>query len=327
MMKYLPKISVIVPIYNVEKYLDRCVESLVNQSYTNIEIILVDDGSPDRCPQMCDEYAQKYSNIKSVHKENGGLSDARNYGMKYAEGEYISFIDSDDWIDTQTYEIIMGKMLETNSDIGAFNALLYYEGDELNPDLSEEYEVMNSQQAIECTIDDIKIKTNVWNKVYKRSIVDDLEFPKGRLNEDEFYTFKVLDRAENIIYVHRQCYYYFQRSNSIMGEYKLNRLDMLDGVWERYELVKQKYPEIEQKAKVTFAFCCLYHYQKLIKNKSVDIDKVGRKKIKFYRKRVHISKAEVGNMPFINRISILMCNSSFGMSLIAKLRNIMKYGI
>lgn len=327
MMKCLPKISVIVPIYNVEKYLDRCVQSLVNQSYNNLDIILVDDGSPDNCPQMCDEYAKKYSNIKAVHKENGGLSDARNYGMKYAEGEYISFIDSDDWIDTKTYEIIMSKMLETNSEIGAFNVLWYYEGDELKPELSDEYEVMNSQQAIECTIDDIKVKTNVWNKVYKRNIVDELEFPKGKLNEDEFYTFKVLDRATSIVYIHRQCYYYFQRSNSIMGEYKLNRLDMLDGVWARYELIKEKYPEIEVKAKVIFAFCCLYHYQKLIQNKGVDSEGLGRKKIKKYRKRVHISMAEADNMPFINRLSIIMCNSSFGMDFIAKLRNIMKYGV
>lgn len=104
-----PLISVIVPIYNVEKYLARCVDSIVNQTYKNLEIILVDDGSPDRCPQMCDDYAEKDSRIKVVHKKNGGLSDARNAGMAVATGEYISFIDSDDWIDLETYDLVLEK--------------------------------------------------------------------------------------------------------------------------------------------------------------------------------------------------------------------------
>ena len=116
-----PLISVIIPIYNVEKYLARCVDSIVNQTYKNLEIILVDDGSPDRCPQMCDDYVEKDSRIKVVHKNNGGLSDARNTGIAVATGEYISFIDSDDWIDLETYDLVLEKMLATNSQIGAFN--------------------------------------------------------------------------------------------------------------------------------------------------------------------------------------------------------------
>ena len=103
----MPLISVIVPIYNVEKYLDRCVDSIINQTYKNLEIILVDDGSPDNCPQMCDDYAKKDSRIKVVHKENGGLSDARNVGMEVATGEYVSFIDSDDYISLDCYETVL----------------------------------------------------------------------------------------------------------------------------------------------------------------------------------------------------------------------------
>ena len=105
-----PMISVIVPIYNVEKYLARCVDSIVNQTYKNLEIILVDDGSPDRCPQMCDDYAEKDSRIKVIHKKNGGLSDARNAGMAVATGEYISFIDSDDWIETSMFELLLNNI-------------------------------------------------------------------------------------------------------------------------------------------------------------------------------------------------------------------------
>ena len=112
-----PMISVIVPIYNVEKYLARCVDSIVNQTYKNLEIILVDDGSPDRCPQMCDDYADKDSRNKVIHKKNGGLSDARNAGMAVATGEYISFIDSDDWIETSMFELLLNNIFQYDCEI------------------------------------------------------------------------------------------------------------------------------------------------------------------------------------------------------------------
>ena len=229
-MKREPLVSVIVPIYNVEKYLRKSVDSIINQSYKNLEIILVDDGSPDSCPCICEEYAEKDSRVKVIHKENGGLSDARNAGTDIATGEYISYIDSDDWIDSETIKLTLEKMLEVGAEIGAFNVLVVYEGEQGEPDLSDEFEVMNSEQAIETTMRNTKVRTTAWNKIYKAEILKDLRFPKGRLNEDEFFTFRALDRAEKIVYIHRQCYYYFQRKNSIMGEYKINRLDMIDGV-------------------------------------------------------------------------------------------------
>ena len=120
-------ISVIVPIYNVEKYLDRCVESIINQTYKNLEIILVDDGSPDNCTQMCDDYAKKDSRIRVVHKENGGLSDARNAGMEVATGEYVSFIDSDDYISLDFYETLFQTMIDNDSDIVECSVVKFYE--------------------------------------------------------------------------------------------------------------------------------------------------------------------------------------------------------
>ena len=123
----MPLISVIVPIYNVEKYLDRCVDSIINQTYKNLEIILVDDGSPDNCPQMCDDYAKKDSRIKVVHKENGGLSDARNVGMEVATGEYVSFIDSDDYISLDFYETLLETIVDNDSDIVECGVVKFYE--------------------------------------------------------------------------------------------------------------------------------------------------------------------------------------------------------
>lgn len=122
-----PMISVIVPIYNVEKYLARCVDSIVNQTYKNLEIILVDDGSPDRCPQVCDDYAEKDSRIKVVHKKNGGLSDARNAGMAVATGEYISFIDSDDWIETSMFELLLNNIFQYDCEISCGGIMMVWE--------------------------------------------------------------------------------------------------------------------------------------------------------------------------------------------------------
>ena len=164
-----PLISVIVPIYNVEEYLNRCVESIVYQTYQNLEIILVDDGSPDNCSHMCDCWAGKDNRIKVIHKENGGLSDARNAGMKIATGEYISFIDSDDWIDRKTFSLVMEKIIATKAQIGAFN-IISVDSNSFTPDLFDEYELLNSEQAIENTIDDTGVKTVAWNKVYHKGI-------------------------------------------------------------------------------------------------------------------------------------------------------------
>ena len=283
-----PLVSVIVPIYNVEKYLRKSVDSIINQSYKNLEIILVDDGSPDNCPDICEEYAEKDSRVRVIHKENGGLSDARNAGTDIAKGEYISYIDSDDWIDSETIKLTLEKMLEVGAEIGAFNVLVVYEGEQVTPDLSEDFEVMNSEQAIATTMRNTKVKTTAWNKIYKSEILKDLRFPKGRLNEDEFFTFRVLDRAEKIVYIHRQCYYYLQRKNSIMGEYKINRLDMIDGVRERMLMIEKKYPSLYSQAKAIMCEVCLYHYQLLLKNRNVDIDNQGKKKLKKYRSQLHI---------------------------------------
>ena len=326
-MENTPLISVIVPIYNVENYLERCLQSILSQTYRNLEIILVDDGSKDSCGEICDNFQKKDKRIKVIHKENGGLSDARNKGLDIATGEYISFIDSDDWIDLKTYEISIRKMQECNAQIVAFNVLWVYDGKEFTPDLSAEYEIMDSEQAILTTVGNTKVRTTAWNKLYKADLIGDFRFIKGKLNEDEFFTFKILDRAEKIVYLHRECYYYFQRSNSIMGKYTLQRLDMVDGVRERMLLAERKYPNIYKETKLSFCEVCLYHYQMILKNKNIDKDKQGRKKLQQYRTSVYLTKQDVSHMNLINKISFLFCNSAKGLSFTAHIRNILNYGI
>ena len=165
----MPLISVIVPIYNVEKYLDRCVDSIINQTYKNLEIILVDDGSPDNCPQMCDDYAKKDSRIKVVHKENGGLSDARNVGMEVATGEYVSFIDSDDYISLDFYETLLETIVDNDSDIVECGVVKFYEDNSFDK-YSDDLKVTNydTVDGLEGLINENPFKQHVWNKLYNQ---------------------------------------------------------------------------------------------------------------------------------------------------------------
>lgn len=166
------KISVIVPIYKVEDYLHRCVESIINQAYTNLEIILVDDGSPDNCPKICDEYAEKDSRIKVIHKENGGLSDARNTGLLVATGEYISFIDSDDYIDINMYKSIITYMEEHDLDIAECGIKHVYNNKiKQNDKLDKSIHVFNSEEALKELMLERRFHQTVWNKLYKTKLI------------------------------------------------------------------------------------------------------------------------------------------------------------
>ena len=302
-------------------FLRRCVDSIIGQSYSNLEIILVDDGSTDGSGAICDEYAEKDERIKVIHKENGGLSDARNAGMLAVKGEYISFIDSDDWIDLDTYSLMMKRIQETHAQIGAFNFINVY-SEQISPDLSDEYDIIDAEKAIENTIDDVGVRTVAWNKVYHKSILTGLLFPKGKLHEDEFFTFRALARAERIVYLHRQCYFYFQRPTGIMGQYNLKHIDMLDGVKDRMDYVSEYYPRLYRKAKLSLSWCCFFQYQTLLNNKDSDIDGVGKKRIKRIRGSIYVSKADVSGMSINTALLHRMSNTTIGFDIICKIKNI-----
>ncbi|MGN0488971.1 MAG: glycosyltransferase family 2 protein [Ruminococcus sp.] len=319
-------ISVIIPVYKVEEFLPRCVDSVISQTYKNLEIILVDDGSPDNCPQICDAYAKKDSRIKVVHKNNGGLSDARNAGLDIATGTLISFIDSDDWIDRKTYELIIKAMEETHSNIGACGYIKTTESNE-KAVYDDSFSVLNAEQAIGATVENVTVGTVVWNKVYRREVLDGLQFRVGKYNEDEFFTFYALDKAQKIVYLHAKLYFYFQRSGSIMGNYSIKRLDMLDGVYERMVFTEKYYPNIALKTKISFCGCCVYHYQMLLRNKSVDNDNLGKEKVLNYRKGLKLKFREIEDVSTIEKMSLFLSNSSLGMKLICKIRNLIQYGV
>ena len=290
-----PLISVIVPIYNVEKYLARCVDSIVNQTYKNLEIILVDDGSPDRCPQMCDEYAEKNSRIKVVHKKNGGLSDARNVGMAVATGEYISFIDSDDYVSDDFFECLLDVMNKENSDIAECSVVKLYEDnrfDEFSDDLS--VKTYDTQDAMSALIAENPFHQHVWNKLYKTELVRDIPYAVGKLNEDEFWTYQVFGRANKVSKLNKTMYYYFQRNSSIMGVgYNIRRLDALEGKANRQKYIENNFPELSTQAKIDLYGSCMFAYQSVLKFLSGADKKKALSIIKKYKNNCNLSFDEI----------------------------------
>ena len=220
-------VSIIVPIYNVEKYLDRCIQSVLNQSYENLEIILVDDGSPDRSSEICDEYRKSDQRIIVVHKENGGLSDARNAGLILAKGKYIIFLDSDDYIEHTMVEDAVTVLEKNDSDIVIWGYYAdFVDEDEnlissktINPSISGNY-LKSDFYEVTITNEIIGILGYAWNKMYKKSLLlnNDFKFTKGlSLIEDIEFNGPVLTSAERITFIEKPYVHYMQRSRETLG--------------------------------------------------------------------------------------------------------------
>lgn len=310
-MQKTPLISVIVPIYNVESYLEECVNSILNQTYKNLEIILVDDGSPDNCPSMCDNYQKLDSRIRVIHKINGGLSDARNKGLEIATGEYISFIDSDDFIEKNMYQKMMDSILENNAELCSCSINLVYDDrieriDNKREILNDNYSVMKSY------ILDYNIKTPVWDKLYHKSLLNDLYFEKGKYNEDEFFTYILLSRVKKAVVIEDCFYNYRQREKSIMADYSPKRIDSLEAALQRTEFIYKNYPEFYVKAKYDLYIMCICNYKALIKSENLtDENKEKYMEIieEFLRKQPWKLK-EVFKLSFKNALRMILAGKS-----------------
>lgn len=238
-LKMNEMISVIVPVYNVEKYLRRCVNSILKQSYPNLQIILVDDGSTDRCGEICEELKKTDDRITVIHKENGGLSDARNAGLEIANGEYITFIDSDDYVSEYMVQIMYDILRKEHCKLIQCE-LKKGKEDHFQFKNNGTYAKIDSHTAFESR--DMKI--SVCGKLYHRSIAKELKFKRRKINEDEFYTYRCIYESSEVILYHAPLYYYFQQPDSIMHKKReyLN-LDVLEAYEERikyFEKMQEK---------------------------------------------------------------------------------------
>lgn len=234
------KITVIVPVYRVESYLEKCVDSILNQSYTNLEIILVDDGSPDKCPEICDRYAEKDSRVKVIHQKNGGLSCARNAGIEIATGEYIGFVDSDDYIDSRMYESLYYGLKKSGADIAICGHYVERENRlSIETPPCDNVKELTSKAALDWLIEDVYIKSYAWDKLYRRVFFESIRYPAGRNYEDIAVTYRLFDRAKKIVMIPEYLYYYQMRSTSIScnnsdKKWMLNCTDIVESMNERY---------------------------------------------------------------------------------------------
>lgn len=251
-----PLISVIIPVYGVEKYLKRAVDSVLAQTYRNLEIILVDDGSPDACPAICDEYAAKEARVRVIHKENGGLSDARNAGLDIAGGDYIAFLDSDDYFAPFFIEVLYKELVRTKAQVSlcryeVTEALLpqdgpdfdtvrraYLEGEADCKEYDRNQMLLNQYDAI-CP--DATYFIVAWNKLYKASLWKNVRFPKGKIHEDEATTYRIFDKIEKGVYVNMPMYAYFSMPDSITrAKFNVRRLQWFDALDDRIAFLSEK---------------------------------------------------------------------------------------
>ncbi len=228
-------VSVIIPVYNVEDYLDRCVETAVAQTYQNLEILLVDDGSPDNSGKLCDQWAQKDSRISVIHKENGGLSSARNAGLAQARGEYVLFIDSDDWMADTMVEKLVAGITESAADLVCCNMTAVEDGAEYPLAWFDAPLVLDASTALRHIVNNDKLCSHIVPKLYRASMLAPDIFPVGKLFEDILTTHKILVRCGTVAIIPDAPYYYYQRTDSITNAVRLhNRFSWIDALKERY---------------------------------------------------------------------------------------------
>lgn len=243
-------ISIIVPVYNVEKYLKECIDSIINQTYKNTEIILVDDGSTDKSSIICDEFAKLDNRIRAIHKANGGAASAKNVGLDKANGEYICFIDSDDYISNNFIETLYDQLIENNADISECSFYYLYKS-HIEKDLFKSNKILfTSQEYLSQYVDEWQ-SSLFWNKLFKSSVIGDIRFKKERrCIDDEFFTYKVILNAHSITRNSNHKYYYRQRKSSAVQNSKNSMQkakDAIDILAERYKLVTTKFPGLKKK--------------------------------------------------------------------------------
>ncbi|MCQ9626454.1 glycosyltransferase [Cetobacterium somerae] len=233
-----PKISIIVPVYKVELYLRKCIDSILNQTFKDFELILVDDGSPDRCGEICDEYRKKDNRIKVLHKKNGGLSSARNAGLDIAKGDYIGFVDSDDWIESDMYEVLYNLCIENNSEIGVINYQIVYPDRQKNKKNSD-LKIFNKKEAMDEILKGRYFEEIVWSKLFKKEAIEKIRFKEHIKYEDTDFTYRVIHKCEKISYLGKSLYNYLIREGSTMDmiskEIVLDYIYIYDEMYEFYK--------------------------------------------------------------------------------------------
>lgn len=284
-------ISIVVPIFNMEKYLEKCVNSIINQTYSNLEIILVNDGSTDRSGAICDNYKKIDKRVKVIHKDNGGLSDARNAGIKIAKGKYIGFVDSDDWLELDMYENMYNEMCLSDADVVICGRIIEYANGNCVKWYNKKRLEMDNIDALISLNSFCSFDMAAWDKLYKTNLFKDILYPYGKKCEDCYTTYKIFDKCKKIVYLPKCYYHYYQREGSISNGKTVN-MDFIFASLEQMDYIEKTHPEILVVAKSNYAFSnnALYHF--MLENNIRDNDKMSKmlKEARKYKKDVYKNK-------------------------------------
>ena len=302
-------VSIIVPIYNVAQYLERCISSLLNQSYSKIEIILVDDGSTDSCPDICENFKSIDTRINVIHKKNGGLSDARNVGIKHANGEWYVFVDSDDCVAPNFVEVLYNLVSEYECEIAGCSFSRFSEKIPETPIFDSEkisiYSGLEMLNRIYSSNHQTYLESTVaWNKIYSKNLFDNTEYPKGKIHEDEATTYKLYYLSEKVAWIDCGLYYYFQNQSGIMGtKFSVKRLDYLDALYERYLFFKEH--DLPLLADITINRLYIYFvdYFSIEPEKVCDFDDFYNRLVELYK--LYRKEFLVGNLCLKTKIRVI----------------------
>jgi glycosyltransferase involved in cell wall biosynthesis len=294
--KSYPLISVIVPVYKVEEYLEKCIESIISQTYSNLEIILVDDGSPDNSGEICDNYALKDERIRVIHKSNGGLSSARNAGIDIATGEYLGFVDSDDTIEPFMYEKLLTAVERDKTKLAVCSVNYIFEngkkmtksnlGEDTVFDFYDAMIEMNSHRIFDM---------GAWSKLYHKELFSNLRFPVGKLSEDYYIMYKIFDKAQKVSYVSTPCYNYLQRQNSITRNTTINH-DHEYAAKTQMDYLSSKYPKLDILGHTAYASAALTVYDSYLKNGV----KCSKDNLQHFKKVIDKNKEYISNAEFLS---------------------------
>lgn len=292
-------ISVIVPVYNAELYLNQCVQSIVDQSYQKLEIILVDDGSSDNSGFLCDTWAKRDSRITVIHKKNGGSAQARNVGLEYASGQYIGFVDSDDYLHPDMYQTLLYSLNHTHSDIAECGYhMVSTDRSPVRNAVIEKPVILKTEAAMKAHIEDKICRQLVWNKLYEKKVIGQTRFIEGKFIDDEFFTYRVIGNAAQVAVLRGQLYYYRQQQNSAMHQsYSLKRLDALDAKLMRANYIKVCFPSLSSIAQSNLQFSCIYAMQMSMRHLNGDALQEAQRRVLTVWNAVHGSAKDAALSP------------------------------
>lgn len=326
-MEKFPLISVIVPVYGVENYISQCIESIVKQTYRNLEIILIEDASPDRCADICDDWASKDSRITVLHSlENGGAGKSRNKGIEIAKGEWIVLVDGDDYLHNNMISHLFG-LLESDVDLvecSIINTTL----DQADFTYEESVNLICciAQEALEKHIDDKCFCQTPPNKLYKAEIIKKIPFPEGKLIDDEFWTYRVIGECGKLKHSPNKLYAYRQQEGSVMHKkYSIKRLQALDAKLQRLKYIEEKFPELQSKAKINYVQTCIFHGQMIELCIKGNEKREARVQVNEYFSKVQLSRYETKGLSKSHRLWIDLAKKSFIAT--CKVKNLLKVGL